>query len=339
MSAISADFAVFGTSLTALLVAGLLSRQHRKTVLLVEGDGPLPGLARNIDISIGPITRPESWALLGEAVPETRRLLSRIVRRTGIERFDPILFAESPAGRDALAHIRHIATGFGHSAERLPPTALGRDLDGFALRDAVQLQAGRIEPALRRWLEHGKVQRVKAGDIGEATHVLADDAAILAHAGPLAPILNRAGRTGILTEPAPLLAAPVMLQVDAGLCLSQLPSRSIVATGPGDLEAVAPQIDALLGATPRPRWIGQSHYIVLESLDHAPVVGRLPENGPIVLAGLAPFGAFLAPAIARWLAGMAYPAEAAWFAAHAPDRALTSSSVAEYGPRTAGIAA
>lgn len=335
MSEISADFAIFGTSPLALLLAGLLARQHRKAVVLVDNEASVYRLPRSIDISVGAITRPQTWALLADTVPETRKLLARIAGKTGISRVDPILFADSAPGRQALAHIRHMAAGFGHTAERLPPNALGRDLEGFALRDAVQLQAGLIEPALRRWLDRGKVRQLTARETGAAIRVLVDDEAILKHvaADRLAPILQPVSRTGILTEPAPPLAAPAMLQIDAGLCLSQLPSRAIVATGSGNLEAVAPQVDMLLSSHQRPRWAGQSEFTTLRSRDHAPVLGQLDENGPILVAGFAPFGAFLAPAIARWLVGAARPAELAYFAAHAPGR---PSIVTEYGP---GIAA
>lgn len=341
MSEISADFAVVGTTPLALMVAGLLSRQHRRHVVLVGSSQSGYRLPRGVDISVGAITRPESWSLLTQTLPETRKLLARIGGRNGVSRLDPIFFADSPGGKQGLAHIRHMAAGFGHTVERLPPAALGRDLDAFVLRDAVQLQASLIEPALRRWLERCKVRQVAATEIGAATQVLVDDEAITTHlpAERFAGLFEVGSRTSILTEPAPPLASPVMLQIDSGLCLSQSPSRSIVATGHGDLEALAPQVDSLLASQQRPRWAGQSHFTALTSRDHAPVTGRLGEDGPILVAGLAPFGAFLAPALARWLAGVAKPAEASYFAAHAPARSLTPSVVAEYGPQAIGAAA
>ena len=65
--------------------------------------------------------------------------------------------------------------------------------------------------------------------------------------------------------------------------------------------------------------------------DAAPAVGRLHGTGPDVLAGLGPIGAFLAPAIARWLCGVAVPAENTWLGARLVDREAVGSPVAEFG--------
>ncbi|MNT89335.1 hypothetical protein D3C72_2300460 [compost metagenome] len=79
------------------------------------------------------------------------------------------------------------------------------------------------------------------------------------------------------------------------------------------------------------RQAGQSSYETLLTADAAPALGRLRGTGPDIIAGLGPSGAFLAPAIARWLCGKGTAAESAWLGARLVDRQAVPSSVAEFG--------
>src|SRR5690606_13001515 len=81
MTAETADLAIFGSSPLSRLVAGLLRQVHGKSVVFVGTSHARYRLPREIDLSAGPITRPQSWALLAEIVPETTRLLSKIAGR------------------------------------------------------------------------------------------------------------------------------------------------------------------------------------------------------------------------------------------------------------------
>ncbi|QDZ09652.1 hypothetical protein FPZ08_02130 [Devosia ginsengisoli] len=250
-----------------------------------------------------------------------------------------------------MAHIRHMALAFGHAAELVPSSAIGVGRDGLLLRDAVLLHRPTLEAGLDRWLEQHKVRRLLEGDaltvhadgsaelvsgddrveIGQA--VLADDAAILAHTPPgLWPaLLTRRVHSTIATEPTRPMAAALMHRLDTGLTLMQQAERGIAAIGPGAIDPFAAALGVLLGREREFRQAGQSSYEAVVTVDAAPAVGRLSGSGPDVLAGLGPTGAFLAPAIARWICGVAGPAENAWLGARLVDRSVAASPVAEFG--------
>jgi len=71
----------------------------------------------------------------------------------------------------------------------------------------------------------------------------------------------------------------------------------------------------------------------LATTDGAPLIGRLTPSNLIVIAGAGSVGAFLAPPLARLLAGVPSDEEQAWFAAHDPartDRAPVADIVEAY---------
>lgn len=345
------DFAVIGSTPLARLVAGLLASQHGKSVVFAGQSQAGYRLPQGIDLSAGPLTRPETWALLKAILPEARKLITRVAGRTAWSRVDPILFADAPAGQEALAHIRHMALGFGHGAELVPGSAIGAGRDGLLLRDAVLLHRPSLEPALDRWLVRHKVRRLQFGETlsvredgsgelvsGEtsmpiAQTVLADDAAIIRHvpAEQWPALLARRTTSTIFTEPTRSIVAPVMVQLDTGVTLVQRRDRGVTATGPGNIQAFAAALGILLGHERDFRQAGQASAETVTTTDAAPAVGRVHGGGADVLTGLGSIGVFLAPAIARWLAGKAEPAEAAWLGARLVTRPTNLSQVAEFG--------
>lgn len=360
MSEIPADFAVLGSTPLARLIAGLLASVHGKRVVWVGDSHAAFRLPRGLDLSVAPLTRPESWALLAHAVPETVKLLSRAGGKASTMRLDPIFFADTTSGQQALAFLRSSAAGFGAAIERLPAGHLGKGRDGIVLRDAIYLQRDRLEPVLDRWLDELKVTRlplsqaqiaiaangsasiVIAGVVSEvARTVLADDEAILAHlpADTLSALFERQAMTTILTEPTFAMAARVMLQVDADLSFTQGSHRGVTAIGMGDHDACVTHIGVLLGANRQLRQAGGTGHERLRSRDGAPILGRLHGSGPELLAGLGATGVFLAPALARWFAGAAKPDELDYFAARIPHRPMAPSIVAEYAPADPAMAA
>ena len=68
---------------SSYLIAGLLPRDHGKRVVLVDERLSPFQLQRGIDLSVAPITRPETWALLRDTTPETVGVLAGV--RTGVE--------------------------------------------------------------------------------------------------------------------------------------------------------------------------------------------------------------------------------------------------------------
>lgn len=157
------DFAIVGATPQAMLVAGLLAGTHGRSVVLQGETHAGHRLAGNFDLSIGPITRPQSWALLGQSVADVHRLATRIGKRAAVTRLDPMLVARNEAAMQALGHIRHMAAGFGLAAEPFRGTGLVRDDAGLLLRDAVMLQFGTADAAIDSWLATQGVMRLASG--------------------------------------------------------------------------------------------------------------------------------------------------------------------------------
>ena len=206
---------------------------------------------------------------------------------------------------------------------------------------------------LDSWLEAQKVTRLplaqaqstiaadgsvrieqRGRSINAAQAILADDETIagLVPADVLNGLFQRQPMTTILTEPTLPMAARVMVQIDADLSFVQSGHRGITAIGAGDSDGCAAQVGVLLGANRQLRQAGGARHHGLRSADGAAIVGQMGGAGPILLAGLGATGAFLAPALARLLAGSAKPDEATYFAARSPDRAMGTSIVSEYQP-------
>ncbi|MBJ3785178.1 hypothetical protein [Devosia sediminis] len=345
------DFAVFGATPLAQLLAGLLASVHgRRVVLVGEGQAGYR-LVRGIDLSVAPITRPESWAMLTQALPEVTRLVSRIGGRGALSRVNPIFFAEGWHHAMALSHVQHMAQGFGIAVEPVSQSLLGEGRQGIMLRDAVRINRPALEAGLGKWLERAGVTRLQAQKVSIASDgqaeiiaegaavvakqtVLADDDAVMAWL-PLRQwpaLLRRQHLTSILTTPTQPLAAGIMLQFNSGIVLTQQAEGGIAAFGPGGLSDFADAVQALLGQNRPVELAGQTGFQALQSLDGAPAFGRVAGVGADVAAALGCAGAFLAPAYARWLASSASPEEAAWFGAHLVNRSAKSQPVAEYAP-------
>ncbi len=352
MSETIADFVVVGSSPLARLLAGLLSGTHGRRVIHVGQTRSAYRLARQIDLSIAPITRPESWALLGEGVTETLRLIGRIAGRSAWSHVDPIFFSDAQRSVEALSHIRHMALGFGIAAEPTAPSLLGQGRTGITLRDAVHLNRPILEPALEEWLPQVGVQRLAPEEFiieedGSAAlkadntiyrarqTILADDDAIVSHLthGHWPGLLRRHDAAAILTTAPEALATPVMQDIHSGIILLQQQEGAIAAIGPGDLAHVSGRISRLLGEKREIEQAGQTSFVSLATSDGAPAVGRLGSTGADIVAGMGMTGIFLVPALARWLSNAALPQEAAWFGERLVSR-TSGGAVTEYAPVT-----
>ena len=349
------DFAVFGSTPLAQMLAGVLASRHGRRVLLVGESQAGYRLPRGIDLSVAPMTRPESWAMLGQTLPEAIRLVGRVAGRSGTSRIDPIFFAEGGRDKEALGHLRHMAAGFGIAAEPVSPSMLGAGRTGVILRDAVRINRPALEIGLERWLTQASVERVSVqkatiandgqveviaagqGHIARQA-VLADDEAIMAWL-PLRqwpPLLRRLASSSILTTPTQQLAASIMLDLSSGVFLAQQREGGIAAFGPGDLADFSGRLQALLGPNRRVEQAGQTTFKALVTQDGAPAFGRAAGTGADVVAGLGCMGAFLVPALARWLSGSPAAHEAAWFEARLINRTARTAPVDEYAPGLVG---
>ena len=358
MSDTGFDFAVFGSTPLAQLLAGLLASAHGRKVVLIGESQAGYRLVRSIDLSVAPVTRPESWAMLTHAAPETTRLVSRIGGRAALNRVDPIFFAEGREHGEALSHVRHMATGFGLAAETVVPSRLGAGRSGVVLRDAIKINRPALEAGMDGWLDRhgvkrigaqkvevasdGQVQILAAGAAYQARQaVLCDDEAIMAWL-PLRQwpaLLWRGPSTSILTAPTQPLPATIMLDFNSGTYLIQQAEGGVAACGPGDMAELATHLQALLGENRQVDQAGQTSYQSLATRDGAPAFGRVAGVGADVVVGLSCYGAFLAPALARWLSGNASAEEAAWFGARLVNRAAKSPPVDDYVVGRAGAGA
>ncbi|WP_171015779.1 hypothetical protein [Devosia sp. FKR38] len=340
MSQPRVDFAIVGATPLARLLAGLLAGTHGRSVLLQGESHAGYRLPRHLDLSIGAITRPATWALLGDIAPEVRRLVTRIGKRAAVARLDPLLVARSAAGQAALGHVRHMAAAFGHAAEPFRGRGLPDGSSGVLLRDAILLQLTAADAAVDEWLRRQGVERLSESEMltvhadgsglarrGDQTiaigqTILADDAALLAHLpqSQWPDLLVRQAASTVLTGAVPPLPARVLHDLDTGLWVHQQAGGIMVACGPGSTGTTARRLASLLGDTHRFEQAGQSGYTSLVTRDGAPAVGRSAGMGPDVLVGFGPIGGVLAPAIARWLCGAATPAESAWMGSHLVNR-------------------
>jgi hypothetical protein len=351
MSAAHVDFAVLGATPQARLVAGLLASVHGKSVLYQGESQSGYRLPRSIDLSVAPLTRPETWSLLQSSWPETRKVLVRIGGRSAISLIDPIFYADGEAAQNAVGHIRHMAQAFKFPAERVPGKLLGPDRQGVLFRDALFLHRASLEPALDKWLGSVGVKRLPMDaplvmkpdgsavvlvddggyEIGQT--ILADDAAIIAHlpAEQWPNLLRTDTGSTLLTEPTKPIATPLMHQLDSGIALTQHARAGIAALGPGSIEQVGETTRMLLGSERGMRQAGQTSYQLVRTRDGAPALGRIGGTGPDILAHFGETAAFFAPAIARWLAGVATADENTWFAARLVNRDPAGSAVSEWG--------
>jgi hypothetical protein len=287
--------------------------------------------------------------LLAKTVPETQKLLNRAGGRSAIERVDPVFISESPGSAQMLAHMRHVALGFGHAVDRLQDGRFSAGAVALQVHDALFLSRPQLEPALNAWLARSGVRQVSGRDakvvikrdgtvsitIGDDTldaaqAILADDAAILAHLKPDAwtDLLRADPAISLMTEPTSLLAGTPMVFLDRAVTLCQRSTRGIAAIGLGRMDEALARIGVTLTGQTHVRRAGQAVFRSLASLDGAPVVGQLGSSKAIALAGLGFTGAFLAPALARFIAGTATPEEVRYFSAR--DTSAARATVADY---------
>ena len=349
MSESAVDFAVFGSSALASLVAGLLASRHKQRVIVVGEAEARYRLPRALDLSIGPITRPETWALLSANKADSAKLIGKIGGRNVLRHVDPIFFADGTTAREALGHFSHMARAYGNILEAVAPARAGTDRLSLRIDDCLTINRPSLEPALEAWLGEIGVRRVvpqtvmfgssgaaevtfETETIAATKAILIDDTAIMAHLPGWqwpAQLLRRPSAT-ILTASSRHLASPIMVQLDSGTTLVQHEEGGMAAMGPGTLAAFSARLGSLLAGAGQLQQVGQVGFESLATGDGAPLLGPCGTDGPTILTGLGPTGAFLAPVLARWLANEATSDEAAWCEARRPDQRGLARSVADF---------
>ena len=354
MSASPYELAIFGSTPLAGVVAGLLAMRHRKRVALIA-ETPSPfRLPTGLDLSVMPMTRPESWALLKAATAETLKLLHQLGGRRATRHIDPVFVAETAPSSAALSHMQQMAMAFGYAVERLS----ARGVEGLAVRvrDAVLVDRQMLAPLLANWLDHAGVVRLEARQsnavfnrdgsvridhagqtIEAARAVLADDEAIAAW---LDPGDGKPGQLMKLDATAMLIAAkraqaePFVHHLDRGVTLLQRPDAQVFALSAGRANEAARRVGSCFADRGPAKRLAQREFRIVATADGAPLAGALEGSTTSGLAGFGSTGLFLAPALARHLAGLPSASEAAYFAARqaGPE---ARSVVAEYAAAAA----
>lgn len=312
------DFAIFGASPLAALLCGVLAHVHGKRVLQVADPVPRQRLPRGVDFALPLATRPASWRLVRVAARETAHLLAGIEGQDRLDHVDVRLVTDLPDTTAALSHLTHVAAGFGFASRdgifrRITRFAGGVDLTNSTVQTAetarVTLIASASDPELS--IDGEPMQ------VGQC--VLADDAAILERLPeserPAQLVVQPAMTT--LTAAAKRLPSRIARYLDRGVTLVQNEDRSVLALVTDEADADARLASCLVGALPLQRR-ATTHYRRIVTSDGAPLIGRPERSNLVILAGLGSVAAFLAPVVARWLAGDPTEDEREWFAAHAP---------------------
>ena len=343
------EYAVVGSSPLASLLAGLLAGVHGRRVCLVGEKWSSYRLPRRFELSVMAATRPETWLMLRNSGAETLKLLGTIGRGL-YERVDPLFVADRPATADYLGHMRWMAFGSGFAAERAADPAIPGRAAICRVRDGVMLSPGKVEAALDDWLGGLDVTRLEADTpvvwrreggamlgpakygVSAAAVILADDAAIVERLRPTDRhrLLEVVPTTGVLGEVNKLLPATLAIWLDRDVALCQRAAQGpVTAIASGDSDSAHARIGSALGAERRMKRGGEAQFTRVEVADGAPLLGRMGPGKATVLAGLGMSGAFLAPALARWICGVAEGGEADYFAAREISRAAHRRSVAD----------
>ncbi|MDB5507307.1 MAG: hypothetical protein JWR75_1945 [Devosia sp.] len=350
MTAESVDIAIFGSTPLARLLAGLLASTHGRKVCLVAEPFSAYRLQRGIDLSVGAITRPETWAVLAESAPETVRILGKLGARSGLERVDPLFIADEKPTEAALSHVQQVALGFGIAIDRPRLDAVTRSGAIFRFDDAWCSVRPRLVPALDEWLAKLKLLRrnlrttatefhtdgtatlTGASDRIDAQHVIiADPGAALDILTPdaLAKRFTALPALSLMTEPTTALPSPVITYVDRGVTLARIGTPGIAALAAGRADEAVARIGASLVGRKQVRRSGQAVYRMLTPLDGAPMVGLVGTIRAMTIAGFGDPALFFAPALARYLARASTGAEAEYFQRRGSSM-LKRSGIAEF---------
>ena len=150
--------------------------------------------------------------------------------------------------------------------------------------------------------------------------VLADEQALLEH-GPaeaLRDVFRPLTCCAIETDPLAGLNDPLVLDPQTAFWARHRKNGHLQMGAAVPLEEMAALIRTFLSPSARPRLNGRRIFRSLRVCDGAPVTGRLGQTGMIGIAGLGHWGAFAAPALARWLCGTGSKSEKSFFSRHDP---------------------
>lgn len=340
------DLAIFGSTPLASLLAGLLAAQHGQRVALVGAPHSSHRLPLGVPYLPQPLTRPDTWDLLKSAEVETRLRLAAIGAAESLVNGTVVQAADSDSSTAALEHARHLALAHDIAMVRerakSPVPALFRS-PGTILNEAT------LQPVLGTWLKGLNVVRLPFDtkltvqrstvtltavdrQVVAKRAILADDDAILTRLGAdeRPDILRIVDVQTTVTAATTPLRALLIDYPDRGVTLAQRETR-IFARIRGFEHADA-RLASCLGDRLPLRRVATRRFRALDTTDGAPLVGQLKSPRLFVIAGLGDAAPFLAPVLARLIAGTPSPEERAYFAARDAARAGARSGVSDLMP-------
>ncbi|VAW19543.1 hypothetical protein MNBD_ALPHA12-412 [hydrothermal vent metagenome] len=345
------DFALVGSSVKAHIIAGLLAKRHKKRVCLIARRTSQHQLVRNFELSFDCVTRPETWNMLAALDPESTKLLTLIGGRRCLMRINPLIICHTKASHDALAHIHHLAGKSGYEMERLAGSCGSGAPIGFRLRGARVLRHNILWPAMLSWLEKNGVEIIEPSQrqilfhrdggglisnggskIEAANIVLADDEAVLEHAGKndRERFFITCKATSVTSAPSARFSDQFILSPEhkfAAMAKKKGQMEFLALVGAGDMPAL---INANVALEKNVLRAGQSSFDTLMPHNGAPVAGKLGRSNFLVLCGFGYAGAYFAPALARFLVDECTQQEKDYFEPRCANSARRSNEVAEF---------
>lgn len=331
------DIAIVGSDQASALLAGVLARNHRLRVLLVQHLAAPSRLPRNFYMSFATATRPETFAFVARQTSEAQRLLNGIAGRQVLLNVSPLCVAFRQADTEALAHMFHMSPYFGLEMERVEGDAKNAH-SAYRVRGVQWVRPRLLWPALSKWVTDAGVTVVDASDGKIATHrngsahieageqqfdatqlALTDGSALLkyGHKGDIRQNFIRQWGSALLTEPAEMRDS-VVLQPGTGFCAWRQANGTlgiVASVAAGHIGNLARKN---LNAKAPLRRAGQAEFMHLVPADGAPVVGKMSRSEVVVVNGFGQNTLHLVPAIARYLRNQASDVENAYFEPRGP---------------------
>lgn len=322
------DVAVIGSGALACLAAGLLASKQARSTVLVTTPPAAFRLPRELSLGLFPMTRPERARALLSARAETLALAAEFGKGALLGE-DVSFLARNPGDLDGLGHFRHLMRSFGESVEPLLARGTDRPI-GVRARNLALGAPTRFEMAASDWADRAGVRRLDARETAVALKrdgscrltyagitteaaqaVLLSDDAILALAPPdsLDKVLEiRPREAALLSAPGLRLRSPVQVDLETGLTLfGQRGSYLALTDGRFGLDqSLAKAITDATGLD----ILSHARFDAVISRDGAPYFGHLKNSRTLLTTALGPMAAFLAPLVARWVAGTLTEAEA-----------------------------
>lgn len=345
------DFALVGSSIKAGMIAGLLAKEHKKRVCLIASSSRQYQLAREFNLSFDCATRDQTWQLLAALNTESTKRLVSVGGRHGVLRVNPLIICHTRASANAMAHMYHVARGYGYEMERVDAARISGAKAIFRLYGARVIRHRIFWPAMLNWLENCGVQIIDPSNIrfsfqqngsarlrnGQAEMeagrvVLADDEAIFQHASrqDMERFFITCRASSLLSEPLAIKGNQFILSPEHKFAAMGRKKGRMAFLGMVAPQNMAALIRANVALGKNTSRAGQSTFSSVATRDGAPIAGRLGRSSFWVLGGFGHGGGYFAPALARFLADRCSQNEAAYFGPRSADSGRKSPEIAEF---------